>query len=114
MKSLMLIAALIAIHAQGHPGLDNWFNNLRSEKGPCCSFVDGFTVEDPDWESNDGHYRVRLPREKDGKEMMWVDVPDEAVIKQPNLYGRTIVWPFWNKVPISHPFIRCFIPGSMT
>jgi hypothetical protein len=37
-------------------------------------------------ESGNGHYRVRL----DGE---WVDVPDEAVITEPNRVGRTIAWP---------------------
>ena len=52
----------------------------------------------------EGHYRVRL----DNK---WVDVPDEAVITEPNRAGRTMVWPMRFDEQIS---IRCFMPGSMT
>lgn len=39
------------------------------------------------------------------------DVPDDAVLTQPNLYGKTMVWPIkgWGGLTI-----RCFIPGSMT
>jgi hypothetical protein len=37
--------------------------------------ADGEAVADPDWESKEVHYRVRL----DNK---WVDVPDEAVITE--------------------------------
>jgi hypothetical protein len=48
--------------------------------------TDGVTVADPDWESRNGHYRVRLL----GK---WIDVPDDAVITEPNRVGRTMVWP---------------------
>jgi len=48
--------------------------------------ADGEAVADPDWESKEGHYRVRL----DNK---WVDVPDEAVIIEPDRAGRTMVWP---------------------
>lgn len=83
--------------------LKPWFDSLRSHLGPCCSDADGFAVSDPDWESHDGHYRVRL----DGQ---WVDVPDEAVITEPNRAGRTMVWPVKTAFGIS---IRCFMPGSM-
>jgi len=53
--------------------LKPWFDSLKSAKGLCCSDADGFLVADPDWESKDGHYRVRL----DGQ---WIMVPDDAVI----------------------------------
>jgi hypothetical protein len=52
----------------------------------------------------EGHYRVRL----DNK---WVDVPDKAVITEPNHAGRTTVWPMRFDEQES---IRCFMPGSMT
>lgn len=84
--------------------LKPWFDSLRSGLGPCCSVADGITVDDPDWESKDGHYRVRL----DGQ---WITVPDEAVITEPNRAGRTIVWPIRTA---SGTLIRCFLPGSMT
>ena len=77
---------------------------LRSGKGPCCSDADGSAVADVDWESKDGHYRVRL-------EGQWIDVPDDAVITVPNRFGRTMVWPIKGHAGIS---IRCFLPGSMT
>ena len=48
--------------------------------------ADGEAVADPDWESKEGHYRVRL----DNK---WIDAPDEAAITEPNRAGRTMVWP---------------------
>jgi hypothetical protein len=60
--------------------LHEWFNHLASSKGLCCSVADGEVVADPDWESRDGHYRVRL-------ENKWVDVPDEALITEPNRVG---------------------------
>ena len=84
--------------------LKPWFDSLRSHLGPCCSDADGVTIADPDWESHQGHYRVRL----DGQ---WIDVPDDAVITEPNRAGRTIVWPVKTAFGIS---IRCFLPGSMT
>jgi len=41
--------------------LRDWFEHLASRKGPCCSFADGYVVQDADWESSEGHYRVRVP-----------------------------------------------------
>ena len=84
--------------------LKPWFDSLRSGKGPCCSDADGFVVTDPDWESKSGHYRVRIDNE-------WIDVPDDAVITEPNRAGRAMVWPIKGSLGIS---IRCFMPGSMT
>jgi hypothetical protein len=83
--------------------LKPWFESLRSGRGLCCSGADGVVVADPDWESWDGHYRVRL----DGD---WITVPDDAVITEPNRSGRTMVWPSRGSLGIS---IRCFMPGSM-
>ena len=60
--------------------LGEWFDHLASGKGLCCSFADGYVVD----ESNNGHYRVRIEDE-------WVDVPDDAVINVPNKFGRTMV-----------------------
>ena len=84
--------------------LREWFNHLASGRGPCCSVADGQIVLDPDWESKNGHYRVRL-------EKKWVDVPDDAVITTPNRTGRAMVWPLGSEDRTS---IRCFMPGSMT
>jgi hypothetical protein len=87
-----------------HSPLKPWFEGLKSGKGLCCSDADGFAVSDPDWESKDGHYRVRVDNE-------WVDVPADAVITEPNRYGRTMVWPSKGTLGTS---IRCFMPGTMT
>ena len=57
--------------------LKQWFDNLKSGRGLCCSMADGQSVADPDWESKDGHYRVHL-------ENNWIDVPDDALITEPN------------------------------
>lgn len=83
--------------------LKQWFDSLRSGKGPCCSDADGSAVSDVDWESKSGHYRVRI----DGE---WHDVPEDAVITEPNRVGRTMVWPIRGYQGLS---IRCFMPGSM-
>jgi hypothetical protein len=84
--------------------LKQWFDSLKSGKGPCCSDADGSAVSDVDWESKDGHYRVRIEGE-------WFDVPEDAVITEPNRAGRTMVWPIKGYLGLT---IRCFMPGSMT
>lgn len=89
--------------------LKEWFDNLNSGKGPCCSDADGSAVSDADWESKDGRYRVRLEGE-------WWDVPEDAVITEPNRAGRTMVWPVYKRAlgGVLSIDIRCFMPGSMT
>ena len=89
--------------------LKGWFESLHSEKGPCCSDADGTALSDVDWETRDGHYRVRI-------EGLWWEVPDDAVIKEPNRAGKTMVWPIYYRA-IGGPLrleIRCFMPGTMT
>src|ERR1700737_3345072 len=91
--------------AKSTPEMKAWFESLKSGKGfLCCSDADGTAVSDVDWESKDSHYRVRL----DGE---WIDVPEDAVITEPNRVGRTMVWPLRGYLGVS---IRCFMPGSMT
>lgn len=80
--------------------LKSWFDHLASGKGLCCSFADGVSVEDPDWTADGDHFRVKL-------EGVWVDVPEDAVITEPNKLGKTMVW------PTSDGKIRCFMPGPM-
>src|SRR5258708_34438197 len=107
----MIGACLVGgVRARGLDGryanspLKPWFDHLASGKGLCCSMADGESVADPDWESKDGHSRVRL-------EEKWIDVPDDAVITEPERAGRTLVWPMRFDDQIS---IRCFMPGSLT
>lgn len=84
--------------------LKPWFDSLKSGKGPCCSDADGTAVADVDWDSNHGHYRVRL----DG---VWIEVPDNALVPGPNLFRRAIVWPV---IENGLTIIRCFMPGPLT
>jgi hypothetical protein len=83
--------------------LKSWFDQLASGKGLCCSFADGFRVDDVDWDTQDGHYRVRLNGE-------WIVVPDNAVVTEPNRFGPAVVWPYMNSDGQTQ--IRCFLPGS--
>ncbi len=118
--SIMLLAVAMGtmVNARDLDGrhadspLHGWFNHLASGKGLCCSFADGYRVDDADWETTkDGaHYRVRIPVIAGGSELEWVDVPDEAVITEPNRAGKTMVWPMYYDGAVS---IRCFMPGTM-
>ena len=83
--------------------LKSWFDQLASGRGLCCSFADGFSIQDVDWDTGDGHYRVRL----DGR---WIDVPDVAVVTEPNRFGPAVVWPYHDTEGVTQ--IRCFMPGA--
>ena len=92
--------------AKSTPEMKAWFESLKSGKGfLCCSDADGTAVSDVDWESKDGHYRVRLGGQ-------WIDVPDDALVTVPNRVGRTMVWPM-PMIEGDTIKIRCFMAGSM-
>lgn len=88
----------------GASPLKQWFDRLASGKGLCCSFADGVSVEDVDWDTGtDGrHYRVRLNGQ-------WIDVPDAALVSEPNKFGPAVVWPYQDVMGQTQ--IRCFLPG---
>ncbi|WP_426412677.1 hypothetical protein [Bradyrhizobium ganzhouense] len=91
-------------YAQADPEMHRWFEQLKSEGGEaCCALSDGNTLRDTDWRSRNGHFQVFLADE-------WIDVPDVAVVKVPNRFGRTVVWPYYDD---GRPTVRCFMPGSM-
>jgi len=83
--------------------LKSWFDQLASGKGLCCSFADGVSVQDVDWDTQDGRYRVRLHGE-------WLLVPDSAVVTEPNRFGPAVVWPYLDAEGSTQ--IRCFMPGA--
>jgi hypothetical protein len=83
--------------------LHAWFDQLASGKGLCCSFADGVKVEDVDWDTLDGRYRVRLRGE-------WITVPDSALVTEPNRFGPAVVWPYMDAEGATQ--IRCFLPGA--
>ena len=109
---VLLAAALIAMSSlaaarddgrfAGSP-LREWFNKLASGRGLCCSFADGVSIRDVDWDTQDGHYRVRLNG-------AWIVVPPAAVVTEPNKFGPAVVWP----VQVGDETrIRCFMPGTL-
>ena len=103
---LVFVPGRVAAHDDGRYAdspLKAWFDQLASGKGLCCSFADGASVQDIDWDTKDGRYRVRL----DGE---WIVVPDAAVVKEPNRFGPAVVWPYKDATGTTQ--IRCFIPGS--
>ncbi len=83
--------------------LKSWFDQLASGKGLCCSFADGVSIQDVDWDTQDGRYRVRLHGE-------WVIVPDSALVTEPNRFGPAVVWPYQDSDGATQ--IRCFMPGA--
>jgi hypothetical protein len=85
--------------------LKPWFDRLASGKGLCCSFADGVTVQDVDWDTQDAHYRVRIYGQ-------WLVVPDTAIVNEPNRFGPAVVWPY--RDPDGTAQIRCFMPGAGT
>jgi hypothetical protein len=83
--------------------LKGWFEHLWSRNGLCCAFADGVGVQDVDWDTQEGHYRVRIQ----GK---WFVVPDDSVVTEPNRFGPAVVWPYQERDGTTR--IRCFIPGA--
>lgn len=90
----------------GNSELKPWFNQLASKRGMCCSFADGVKIEDVDWDTGGpgGSYRVRLNGQ-------WINVPEAALITEPNRFGPAVVWPYQDPDGTQ---IRCFMPGAGT
>lgn len=121
MTRVTMCALLVVISAHGgliqarddgryaNSPLKSWFENLNSGRGQCCEEADGLALQDGDWDTKDGHYRVFV-------EDKWWNVPDDAVVKGPNRDGRTIVWPvyIWSLGGLEELQIRCFMPGTLT
>src|SRR6185369_343924 len=91
--SLVLLAAALVItaaraHDHSRPSLDEWYGTLTSGQGPCCGgpSVDARTLDGAEWGREGNHYWVIID---DVRHV----VPDNAVLNQPNLDGRTLVWP---------------------
>jgi hypothetical protein len=108
----LMVVLVFALHASArdldgryaNSPLKQWFEGLASKRGLCCSDADGRAVSDVDWESKNGRYRVWL-------EGAWHDVPEDAVVTEPNRAGKTMVWPVRGSLGLT---IICFMPGPMT
>ena len=92
--------------------LKPWFESLRNGWGQsCCDLADGIEVVDGDWDTHDGHYRVRSASG-------WTVVPDQAVVQGPNHSHKAVVW-LWNEEALKDEWgiipaspIHCFLPGT--
>ena len=84
--------------------LKEWFDRLASRNGLCCAFADGVSVQDVDWDSQEGQYRVLIYGQ-------WFVVPDAAVVTEPNRFGPAI-GPYNDRY--GNTQIRCFMPGAGT
>jgi hypothetical protein len=74
----------------------------------CCSGKDYKELDDSDWDTVNSHYRVRL----NGN---WYDVPENAVVKEKNRFGRALVWTAFTysfSSGVRTMTIRCFLPGT--
>ena len=95
--------------AQVSPEIQQWFKSQKVPGGnymgqSCCDISDGVYAEE---DIENGQYVVSF--EIYGKQYRRMRVPDEVVIKHPNMHGRSVVWvSFLN----GEAAIRCFIPGS--
>ena len=113
MKSLIIVALLITTSLAyskddgryADSPLRNWFDSLQSKKGMCCSFVDGRTVADPDWGTDEHGYWVIVDGEK-------LAISPDALLTVPNKFGQAVVWPY--KDAEGNLQIRCFLPGAGT
>lgn len=82
-----------------------WVKSLHSPAGSwCCDISDGHALVDADWRTEGGRYQVKVSD-------VWVTVPDDAVITEPNRIGQTIVWFMFSG---GKPFVTCFLPGALT
>ena len=101
--ALLITATTVRAHRHERPDLSAWFSHLTSGRGLCCDSTEATSIDDPDWESNDGLYRVRI-------EGQWIDVPPNAVVDEPNKFGPALVWPYIDMN--GRMQIRCFLPGA--
>ena len=113
--ALLLAAAVILIRDPTGKWADDplqpWFQSLHNKRGLyCCARADGHPLDESERDIKGDSYRVFLKGE-------WIVVPDDAVISDPNKFGKAMVW-LRNDGHIAsgelHNIIRiqCFIPGS--
>ncbi len=123
-------------HMHDRPDLDHWLMTLYSkERGPCCDGAEAETMADPDWRSasemkpedcqngdpdiRPAVYCVRLENPDKANLYAWWRVPAPAVVELPNRAGPTLIWLIWNNRSTEHPeqarpYIRCFLPGTLS
>jgi hypothetical protein len=121
---------IVLAHMHNRPDLDEWLRTLYSKsRGSCCDSSEAETMADPDWKyasefknSECEHSRnannqpivfcVRLQNPYNPDDWRWWDVPDGAVVELPNRAGPALIWLVWEGS--AEPYIRCFLPGSLS
>lgn len=115
---LVLLAWLTEAYARdldGHyaaqdPQMHAWFDSLKSDGGSlCCSLTDGRTIDDPDIDMSGKKCASTICVRVDGQ---WLDVPEKAIVRVPNRYGRAVVWPMTDSS--GKPYVRCFMAGTLS
>jgi hypothetical protein len=99
--AVILLAAAAAVPAsarfvgvepvQYSPEVHDWIRALKApgQVVACCDFNDGdFAQQDIRTGADGGQHWFTTIRGE------WFEVPDEAVVTEPNLLGRPIVW-YW-------------------
>lgn len=101
-------------YAQVDPAIKKWFNEQKipGTERLCCSEADGVYAEE---DIRGTHYWARFVAKQynEGAPPVeissgWMQVPDEAVIHDPNRHGAPVVWWGWQ----NGLFIRCYAPGG--
>lgn len=93
--------------SQVDPLIKKWIEGLKDKKGQgCCDTADGYPAN-VDYDVRTGKYWVYIVNG-------WYEVPEDAILTQPNKLGRAMVWwyPGYDMNNNLLPKIRCFIPGS--
>ncbi len=133
MKIAALVLGLIWLaHMHDRPDLDTWLMGLGSWRSPCCDNKEAETLADPDWRQDrldeckpserasldsDQTYaaefcvRLENPQSEKAGDWSWWTVPASAVVHEPNRAGPALIWLYWAG---GTPYIRCFLPGTMS
>lgn len=91
-----------------------WFRDQKSPKTGqvCCDEADGGQAQE---EIRNGRYWVSFCIVGDSKagtcarSSGWIEVPDDVIIRGPNLAGHPVVWSYFENGVAK---IRCFAPGA--
>lgn len=81
-----------------------WIETQHTQFGAwCCTVADGRPV---DARVHEGHWQIFVTEEKFPRSPRgWTDVPDAAVVREPNPVGVPIAWVLGGRV-------LCFAPSS--
>jgi hypothetical protein len=99
---LLFVTVPGAAHDHTQPGIKSWIKSLKNKQHvPCCDTADGYPPEAV-VDMGGNRYRVKIKGE-------WYDVPDHALLTEPNRLGYPVVWYVHEN---GRPLIVCFLPGA--